>query len=248
MKAILTYHSIDDSGSVVSIDPATFRSHIEWLSKSGVPVVSLQEMLKLSDDSDAVALTFDDGFENFETQAWPLLRGHGLGATVFVVTERVGDVNNWSLGPATSVPQLPLLSWSALERLSAQGVTIGAHTQTHPNLRSCSDAQLQDELLGAANTLHERLGVQADTFAYPYGAFDARVAAAAARTYGVGCTTELRAVRNDDRPLELPRLDTFYFRRPAMLDRFGTAAFRRYIWLRARGRGLRQALHAAAGR
>ena len=248
MKAILTYHSIDDSGSVISIDPVTFLSHVEWLATSGVPVVSLADLIRLPDDRDAVAITFDDGFQNFAVHAWPLLRDHGFAATLFVVTNHVGGKNDWGLGPVSSVPQSALLGWPELERLSAQGLTIGSHTCTHPNLRTCSDAQLHDELAGAANTLRERLGIDPTTLAYPYGAFDARTAVAAAHVYSIACTTELRAVRAQDRALELPRLDAFYFRRPGMLDRFGTAAFRRYLWLRARGRGLRQVLHAAAGR
>src|SRR5262245_53682892 len=82
MKAILTYHSIDDSGSVISVDAATFRAHIEWLVKQKIAVVPLDRLREMSDDTHAVALTFDDGFENFATGAWPVLRDYALPVTV----------------------------------------------------------------------------------------------------------------------------------------------------------------------
>ena len=65
MKAILTYHSVDASGSVISIDPEAFDGHIRWLASHRTAVVPLSELLALRDDTDAVAITFDDAFTNF---------------------------------------------------------------------------------------------------------------------------------------------------------------------------------------
>ena len=69
MKAILTYHSIDPSGSPISVSPDAFEAHVRWLSTGRVRVVPLEELGQLSADVDAVAITFDDGFENFSTHA-----------------------------------------------------------------------------------------------------------------------------------------------------------------------------------
>ena len=65
MRAILTYHSIDPSGSPISVSPAAFRRHIEWLASGRVRVVRLEELMRLPAGEDAVALTFDDGFAKF---------------------------------------------------------------------------------------------------------------------------------------------------------------------------------------
>jgi hypothetical protein len=65
MRAVLTYHSIDESGSVVSVPEAAFRSHVEWLASGAVRVVPLEELLSMDDGVDAVAITFDDGPESF---------------------------------------------------------------------------------------------------------------------------------------------------------------------------------------
>src|SRR5262249_42342025 len=78
VRAILTYHSIDDSGSVISISPSQFVEHLRWLASSSVDVVAVSRLLSTTSDRNAVAITFDDAFENFATHAWPLLREHGL--------------------------------------------------------------------------------------------------------------------------------------------------------------------------
>ena len=59
-SAILTYHSLDDSGSVVSVSPEVFVSQMEWLSARGAPVVPLAEVCRTPG---AVALTFETHFQ-----------------------------------------------------------------------------------------------------------------------------------------------------------------------------------------
>src|SRR6266508_2288219 len=107
MRAILTYHSIDDSGSAISVTAAGFRQHIEWLAAQDVRVVSLDELLTLPEHARAAALTFDDGIANLTTEALPILATHGMTATVFVVSQRVGTDNRWEGRPSHRVPVLP---------------------------------------------------------------------------------------------------------------------------------------------
>ena len=73
MRAILTYHSIDSSGSPVSVSEETFRAHARFLGSGRVSVGPLADLPSLPDEEDAVALTFDDGFLNFSMLAMPLL-------------------------------------------------------------------------------------------------------------------------------------------------------------------------------
>lgn len=241
MKAILTYHSIDESGSVISIDRQTFTQHMRWLADN-VAVVHLKQLLELPEDEHAVAITFDDGFQNFADRALPVLREHGLPATVFVVSDLVGRTNEWSVGTLPAVPHLPLMDWDVLGRLAAENVVIGSHTRTHPNLRLVNGERLQHEVAGAADVITERIGQRPHSFAFPYGEQDDAVIAAARASYSLACTTELRAVRDRDDALQLPRLDTYYFRNPGVLERFGSRAFRRFLWVRRHGRTVRRAL------
>src|SRR5678809_1010179 len=89
MRGILTYHSIDSSGSPISTSQATLRAHVNWLASSEVQVTPLERLHLVPADGDAVAITFDDGFQNFADIAWPLLKHHEMPVTVFVVTQRV---------------------------------------------------------------------------------------------------------------------------------------------------------------
>jgi len=65
VKATLTYHSLDDSGSAISVAPDAFARHLQWLSSGMVRVLTLGQLVNEPDDAaDAVAITFDDGFLN----------------------------------------------------------------------------------------------------------------------------------------------------------------------------------------
>lgn len=245
MRAILTWHSLDASGSPISLTPEEFRRQLAWLATGAVRVVSLEQLLGMGDDASAVALTFDDGFVNFATEAIPLLQQHGLPVTLFVVTGHVGRDNSWRGAGDPGIPVLPLLDWEALGKLRDAGVTLGAHTRTHPRLSRCGPAELQAELGLAAEEMEKRLGERPRGFAYPYGDVDSRVATAAASVYGWACTTEFRALNAPDAPNRLPRLDAWYFRDPARFASWGSVRFRGWLWSRRQARILRSALSAA---
>ncbi|HEU4565819.1 MAG TPA: polysaccharide deacetylase family protein [Gemmatimonadaceae bacterium] len=244
MKAILTYHSIDPSGSPISVDAAVFHAHVRWLASGAVRVVSIPELVRLADDVDAVALTFDDGFESFGAVAAPLLLEHGLPATLFVVADRAGATNAWGGVEDPAVPTLPLLGWEALRRLAAQGITLGAHTRSHPRLTALPAAARREEIAGSVARIAEETGVRPTLFAYPYGDVDDEVAAEVAAHCDWACTTELRALGAAERPHRLPRLDMYYLREPGRLEAWGTPGFRRHLWLRARARDARRRLAA----
>lgn len=244
MRAILTYHSLDESASPISLSPMAFRQHVEWLASGQVRVVGVQELLALDHHVDAVALTFDDGFANFAVEAWPLLRERGLPATVFVVADHVGGDNRWRGRSEAGIPVLPLLDWDALERLRAEGVTIGAHTRTHPFLPALDAGTLDEEMSLAAAEIGRRLGERPIGLAYPYGGVNDTVAREAARHYRWACTTEFRSLRAHESSQLLPRLDMWYFREPQRLSRWGTPDLQAWIWYCRQGRRTRSAIRS----
>lgn len=241
MKAVITYHSVDPSGSVISIDAAAFRRQVEWLAKHGPRIVTVDELLELPANTAAAAITFDDAFVNFAVHAWPILRDHALAVTVYVPTDHVGGNNVWSAGDRF-IPQLPLLDWDTLGRLAGEGVTLGSHSCTHPYLSRLGTARIHDELNRSADQLEQRAGVRPKGLAYPYGDHDARIVAATALLYDHACTTELRILHHVEDRHRLPRLDAYYLRQPDALESWGTSRFRLYLRARAGARRARQLL------
>jgi len=244
VRAILTYHSIDDSGSPISLDRATFARHVAFLASERVRVVPLTELTLPATGADRheIAITFDDGFANFAELAWPLLRDHGLPATLFVVTARTGTTNAWDGVDEPAIPTLPLLDWDALRTLAGEGLELGSHTRTHPHLDRVDDQRQALEIDGSAEELADRTGERPRTFCYPYGDCDERAVARAAACYSACCTTELRAVGGRPEPARLPRLDAFYYRSPGRLEAMGSRRFDWHLWARRTARGVRSKL------
>ena len=230
MRAVFTYHSLDDSGSAVSVPPAVFRQHVRWMAQSGVRILPLENLMTLDPDdpAPAIAITFDDGFQNF-TEGAAALREARLPVTLFVVTGHVGGTNAWGGRAEPGIPTLPLLCWTDLERLAADDVHIGAHTRTHARLTGLPVAAIEAEMDECLQDLQTHLGVRAGCFAYPYGAVDERVAAAAAARFQAAFTTRFAPLAGTDAPMQVPRFDMYYFRRPGALERWGTPGFRRHV-------------------
>ena len=246
MKAILTYHSVDASGSVISIDERTFLRHVRWLASGRVRVLPLDQLVDAPAETDAVAVTFDDGLESFERIAAPILREHGLPATLFVVTDAVGTTNVWRGRADAGIPVFDLIGWEALARLAADGVAIGAHTCTHPNLALVDRAYVEREIVSSKTRLRRELGVDATTFAYPYGALSDVAREVVAREFRFGVTTRLATLAPHDDAATLPRLDSYYFRAPGTLEAWGTARFRVRMGLLAGARSVRRSLARSA--
>ncbi|MEZ5294101.1 MAG: polysaccharide deacetylase family protein [Vicinamibacterales bacterium] len=244
MRAILTYHSIDDSGSSISVAPAAFVRHVDWLASGAVSVEPLEALAagadSTTDGRDRVALTFDDAFANFGTVAWPRLEAAGVPATVFVVSGHVGRTNLWSGQPAPGIPELPLLSWDALGTLAERGADVGAHSRTHPSLAALSAGALDDEVDGCRQDLSARLGRPPRAFAYPFGDVSPEAERAVSAAFALACTTEYRPIDAGDSVHRLPRLDMFYFQQPGALDDWGRPAFLRRIARRRALRALRR--------
>lgn len=247
---MLTYHSIDASGSAISVAPNDFRRHMLWLAENRIRVVPLSTILDQPLD-DAIALTFDDAFQNFGEIALPVLAEFELPATLFVVSRRVGGTNSWQgTGGSAGIPTLPLLDWHGVARAAGQGIEIGAHSQTHPMLSLLSPADVTCEVAGSRDDIGRELGAPPQSFCYPYGDVNHEVCMAAADAgYRIAVTTELRPVKAvSDDPRLIPRIDMYYLRERGRLESWGTPAFSRHLAVRRTTRQLRRALTTVFGR
>jgi peptidoglycan/xylan/chitin deacetylase (PgdA/CDA1 family) len=240
--AILTYHALDNSGSVLSTPPRVFAEQMRILSHLDVKVVSLEEVRRALSNGESgvrlVAITFDDGFQEFYSRAMPILQRHGFPATVFLVTDYCGRENSWP----TQLPHIqrrPLLTWTEVKELSAAGVAFGSHTRTHPDLSRVTSQVAEDEVVSSKKTIEDVIGASVESFAYPYGAFNETVKRIARLHFSTACTTKLDFVGSGSDPLAMERLDTYYLRRPMLFRRLFSREINAYIGFRRSLRALR---------
>lgn len=186
-----------------------FARQMAYLARSPLAVVSLDRAIaaiagRSPLTEPAVVLTFDDGFQDFEQHAWPVLRTHGFPATVFAVSDRLGASADWLTSPSAGNDRL--MSATTLRTLADDGLDVGAHAATHPRLSRLDPRQRDTEIADARKRLQDVLGQPVDHFAYPYGDYDADVrerVAAAGFTSALTCIRD-RAERAADM-FEIPR-------------------------------------------
>ncbi|MGC4048941.1 MAG: polysaccharide deacetylase family protein [Paludibaculum sp.] len=229
---ILTYHSLDESGSVISVTPQLFRRQMAALNASGRKVVPLE---LITSTPNAAAITFDDGYVNFFEHALPVLDGFGFPSTVFVVSRLCGRQSAW----AGSGPGRPLMDWDQLRQLWSHRASVGAHTATHADLRNLPAAAVAGELDESRDEIEQRTGRKVRTFAYPYGAADEQVRRMAAERFDWSCSVELDFVRQGTDPVFLPRLDMYYFQASAHFGSLVEGTAHQYVALRRSLRRLR---------
>jgi peptidoglycan/xylan/chitin deacetylase (PgdA/CDA1 family) len=152
-----------------------------------------------------VLITFDDGYADFLTDAWPLLRRHGFPVTLFVPAAHVGGKNIWDRVYGASVP---LLDWPALRELRDDGVLFGAHGLSHRPLTALTVSEVAVEAARARAVLEDELQVPVTSLAYPFGRSSplvAHVLAGCGYLHGLSsrpCRSSLH-----DHPLALPRIE-----------------------------------------
>lgn len=249
---ILTYHSLDNSGAVTSVAPRDFREHMQILAQRGFNGISLADLLDYwagrgTLPQHPVVITFDDGFANVLEHAAPSLADLGFGATIFVVTGRCGQTNDWP-NQAPNIPRLPLLSWAELAQLATAGFEIGAHSVTHRPLTELPQSEAAREIVESKTAIEDRLGQAVETFAYPYGVFSREICDVACEHFRAACSTRLERARPTDNRYCLPRVDVYYFRRPILFRMFETQVGRAYLALRGAGRKMRSEMGMKASR
>ncbi len=180
---VLMYHRVrPDDAEVSGIEPgmfvraSTFDRHVRWLSQR-FELITLAEALdaRREDAERPIAvITFDDGWRDNLTEAWPILERYHARATIFLVADWIAG-----RGPAAG----EFLSPDEVRSLSDRGIEMGAHTMSHPRLDEISPDRIELELSASKAAAQSFTGRPCETFAYPYGRFAESAVAAAARHF-----------------------------------------------------------------
>jgi len=165
VPAILMYHNIDDNAhlSKLSVTPESFKRQMKFLKRHNYNVVSLDEMVELVSSGkrvprNTVAITFDDGYENNFTNAFPVLKNLGLPATIFIPPDNVGKEGR--------------VDWAQIIQMSSAGIDIGSHTKSDTWLPRLDGKRLWTELSDSKREIEAKTGKPVTFISYPLGGFN----------------------------------------------------------------------------
>lgn len=183
-SSVLVYHGVgecpsrDKEHQCVCISADTFGQQMAFMARHR-RIVGLGDLVRPGRPSgrSAVAITFDDGYENVLTNAAPILRKYGFVATVFVPTKCIGGQNTWDRG--SDCFPLELMDKRALQYAERHGISIESHGHAHIDLQHAEPSVVAEDLRLSVDHLNAVLGRRPRYLAYPYGRQSAATRAAA---------------------------------------------------------------------
>jgi len=185
---ILMYHYIrinpdprDGLGFNLSVTPEDFRAQMDWLAANGYHPINFEDMRGYLQGRHGlparpVILTFDDGYRDVYTTAYPVLRAHRFKAVAYIVSGFIGSPSS--------------VTAEQVQEMDSNGIQIASHTVSHADLTRTSAPELSRQLRESKVTLEALVGHPVVDFCYPSGAVNPRVAdAVAAAGYQSSTTT-----------------------------------------------------------
>ncbi|MGB3509070.1 MAG: polysaccharide deacetylase family protein [Microcoleaceae cyanobacterium] len=161
---ILMYHSISvDKNNDLMVAPDTFDGQMKHLDEAGYHTITFKDL----EDWQAgkpipkkpILLTFDDGYIDNYTTAYPILNKYNLQATFFISTSYLGDARH--------------ISWENIQEMYDSGlIQFGSHTKSHPDLTLISTTQRQAEIFQSKQKIEEKIGSEVIAFSYPAGVYN----------------------------------------------------------------------------
>jgi peptidoglycan/xylan/chitin deacetylase (PgdA/CDA1 family) len=221
---VLLYHKIDKPASDARVrggytPRARFEKQMAYLKKRGFVFYTASALVEHFREHGAfpangVTLTFDDGWKDNYTNAFPVLKSLGIPATIFLVPSCIGTVSDKAQAEGES--GRAHLSREEILEMSAHGIEFGSHSMNHRLLHQLSPAEVRFEVEESKRRIEEILQKTCKVFAYPAGFFsdtarrvieDAGHIAAFSTIYGPDDRTDIYALNR----IEILRRDRFTF-------------------------------------
>ena len=148
-----------------------------------------------------VVLMFDDGWHCVFTDAYPLLKAHGMTAVLPLISDYVGKGEPHRTG----TPYGYMNRAEVQEMIDSLGIEIASHTKSHPFLTRLSDDAVNYELTRSRQVLEGMFHQDVTSFVYPYGDYDSRVRRLVAEAgYSVARSIRSGTVNFGERPFDVP--------------------------------------------
>lgn len=208
---VIMYHSIDyEEGNELRVPKENFKKQMQYLKDNGYNTISLDELYDfIKNDSKVpekpVILTFDDGYVDNYTNAYPIIKELGLKATVFIITSCIDKDKSF-------------LTSEQIKEMDANGFTVESHTVNHDRLAEISYNEQVDTLKQSKVFLENILKREIKYIAYPYGLWNKNTLKAVEETgYNMAFTTEAGWAEKENGVYTLNRI---YIKASASMDEF----------------------------
>jgi len=204
---ILMYHYIrsvtdpnDTLGANLSVSPEVFSSQLDYLVSDNYQTISLRQMrdgfsgsYKIDATKKPIVITFDDGYDDAYSQAFPALKKHNMIGVFYIISGQIG--------------QSERMTNDQIVALDKAGMIIGSHTVSHLDISALNATQLKTQLLDSKNMLEQLLGHPIFDFCYPAGKYNQNdIDELKSLGYASATTTKSGTADSKSDLFQLPRL------------------------------------------
>jgi peptidoglycan/xylan/chitin deacetylase (PgdA/CDA1 family) len=168
---VLMYHKIHESRrDSLTVTRDQFEQQLRWLSEANYTPITCRQLVEHIEHGTSlpprpVLITFDDGYVNNLTHAYPLLERYGFKATIFLPLGWLGQVNGWDEGDE------PLLDAPRLAGMKPEVIEFGLHSYRHENYEQMTPDQIAADARRCWETAASQGLAVAPALAYPYGKY-----------------------------------------------------------------------------
>lgn len=201
------YHSIGSNKEFFTVSSTDFEKQMDYLKNEGYKVISVTDLVSKLKSSQkispkTVVLTFDDGYRDNYTEAFPILKKHNFQATIFLVTGLIGGISI-----NRNDTRFEMLSWSEIKEMSDSGlINFFPHSENHKKMTFLTEGEAELEISKSKAILDNFFNKKLSIFAYPFGRHSHGVIEACKKSgIEAAFTVETGRVNIGDNPFLLKR-------------------------------------------